>query len=432
MNSKPQKKRTIRDINKKLARGEAVVMTASELCQAVRAKKKISFEDVDVVTAGTCGLMSGTYAVLSFPFSQVNRFVKAAEVFFNGIQGNPGPCPNERIGIIDVIIQGNRHSRSDRGYGAGHLFRDIVAGKSIEIEVVTDENEIIKKKLTINEIPYAVLHGSRHAFKNYVGFTNPGDTEVPTIFCSKPLPPNLGGVTAAGCGEINPVQKDPELRTIGVGTKLLLNGGQGYVLGLGTRSSIERPCLSVVADMHSMNADLMGGFQTSAGPEVIQTVAVPIPILDEKVFQTAKTLDEEIPLVITDVNGRTALAETTYSKIWVGRASLFVFDPKRCVSYRKNCDDCPPAMLCPSGAFSETKKAINYNICYHCGICAVSCHGNCFSGKLGSVDVEEKKVPIIQRLSDRVTANNATKDLKIKILNNEFQLSEPVEKIKFK
>jgi putative methanogenesis marker 16 metalloprotein len=429
MVSKPQK-RTISEINRKLAAGKAVVMTASEFCQAVRSGKKVAFEDVDIVTAATCGLMSGTYAVLSFKFSEPNRFVKASQLFFNGIEGYPGPCPNERIGIIDAIIHGTNHSRDDSRYGGGHLFRDIVAGKEIEVEVVTDEGETIRKAMTLDEMPHAVLHGSRHAFKNYVGFVNPHNTDVSTIFCSSPLPSNLGGVTAAGCGEINPVQKDPGLRTIGVGTRLLLNGGPGYVVGLGTRSSLERPCLSVTADMHTMNPNLMGGFQTSAGPEVIQTLAVPIPIIDETVLQTAKTLDEEIPLVITDVKGRAPLTETTYADMWVGTARKFIFDAKGCAACRENCEDCPPALLCPSGAFTDKKDKINGSVCYHCGICAVSCHGNCFVGELGNVVVDEKKVPFIQRLSDRVTATNAAAELKRNILKNKFQLSEPVEKIK--
>ena len=133
------------------------------------------------------------------------------------------------------------------------------------------------------------------------------------------------GGAACGCGELNPLQKDPGLRTIGIGTRVSLNGGIGYVTGLGTRSSLERPNLSVVADMHTMNPDYMGGFKTSKGPEVIQTWAVPIPILDETVLKTAKTLDEEIPLIITDVRGRIPLAQATYADLWVGTARSFNF-----------------------------------------------------------------------------------------------------------
>ena len=281
MAAKPYR-RTIGDINRRLASGEAVVLTASELCRRVRDGRAVSFADVDVVTAATCGLMSGTYAVLSFQFSEPNRFVRATRLFLNGVEGDPGPCPNERLGLVDAIVHGTRHSRDDARYGGGHLLRDIAAGKEIRVEVVTDAGETLTGTVDIHRMPHAVLHGSRHAFRNYVGFVNPGDRPVRTIFCSTALPPDYGGATACGCGEINPIQKDPGLRTIGIGTRVMLNGGTGFVTGLGTRGSPQRPCLTAVADMHGMNPDYMGGFQTSAGPEVIQTWAVPIPIVDEE------------------------------------------------------------------------------------------------------------------------------------------------------
>ena len=429
--SKPQQ-RCVADINRKLAEGTAVVMTADELCRSVRSGSNVAFRDVDIVTAATCGLMSGTYAVLSFPFCEPNRFVRASRLFLNGIEGYPGPCPNERIGLIDAIVHGTRHSRDNPRYGGGHLFRDIVAGKPIDVAVVTDTGETLHGEITLDRMPHAVLHGSRHAFRNYVGFVNPGGDPMATIFCSSPLPPDLGGATACGCGEINPIQKDPGLRTIGIGTRVMLNGGTGYVTGLGTRSSLERPCLSVVADMHTMNPDNMGGFQTSAGPEVIQTWAVPIPMIDETVFATAQTLDEDIPLVVTDVRGRTPMAEATYADLWTGTARYFTFDPAACKACRSGCPDCPPALLCPSGAFTEARDGIDARRCAHCGICAVTCHGNCFAGEMGGVVIDGQTVPFIQRLSDRVTASAAAAELKARLRDRTFTLSEPVAPITLK
>jgi uncharacterized protein (DUF39 family) len=184
--------------------------------------------------------------------------------------------------------------------------------------------------------------------------------------------------------------------------------------------------------MRTMNPDYMGGFQTSAGPEIIQTWAAPIPILDEIVLKTAMTLDEDIPLIITDVRGRQPLTEATYADMWLGTARRFGFDPKACAEYRVNCTECPPALLCPSGAFTEKKDGINGKICYHCGICAVSCHGNCFRGEIGSVLVDGKKIPLIQRLSDRVKASMAASELKKGILDRSFRLTRPVENLQLK
>ncbi|HOW05151.1 homocysteine biosynthesis protein, partial [Methanospirillum hungatei] len=55
--------RPIDEIRTALADGSAVILTASELKKRIVQDDTVS--DVDVVTCGTCGVMSGTYAVLS-------------------------------------------------------------------------------------------------------------------------------------------------------------------------------------------------------------------------------------------------------------------------------------------------------------------------------------------------------------------------------
>ncbi|MCA1917344.1 homocysteine biosynthesis protein, partial [Methanospirillum hungatei] len=57
--------RPIDEIRTALADGSAVILTASELKKRIVQDDTVS--DVDVVTCGTCGVMSGTYAVLSVP-----------------------------------------------------------------------------------------------------------------------------------------------------------------------------------------------------------------------------------------------------------------------------------------------------------------------------------------------------------------------------
>ena len=119
------KRRTVAEINAKIERGEAVVMTAEELCNSVRNGADVGFEDVDVVTSATCGVMSGTFAGLSFKVAERDGFERAAKVFLNGVPAFVGPCPNERLGIVDVIVYGT--ARRDEKYGGVQLCRELFA-----------------------------------------------------------------------------------------------------------------------------------------------------------------------------------------------------------------------------------------------------------------------------------------------------------------
>ena len=175
-----RKRRTIAEIAKRVERGEAVVMTAEELCNSVRSGEEIGFEDVDVVTSATCGVMSGTFAVLSFQVAERDEFERASKVSLNGVPAFVGPCPNERLGIVDVIVYGPSHR--DKNYGGGHLFRALVAHGEIEVAVETVDGREIKTTTTLDEITFARLCSTRNAFKNYFAFVNAHENEVTSIF----------------------------------------------------------------------------------------------------------------------------------------------------------------------------------------------------------------------------------------------------------
>jgi hypothetical protein len=95
--------RTIEDINRRAAQGEAVVLTAREVAELMEAGKDSELGKVDVVTTSTMGLMSGTYAVLSFPIAPPGKYKRFVGGTMNGVPMVIGPCPNEGIGMIDAI-----------------------------------------------------------------------------------------------------------------------------------------------------------------------------------------------------------------------------------------------------------------------------------------------------------------------------------------
>lgn len=426
--------RTILEIQDKIDAGDAVVLTATEICARIRAGEMIGLEDVDVVTTATRGIMSGTYAVLSFKVSEPDSFVKASEVLLNGVPAVVGPCPNERLGVLDLIVLGTAHSEFDPNYGGGHLFREMVEGKTIKVDVTTSEGKHFSVETWLSEIPYAKLHATRHTFKNYRAFVNPGKESIKTIFHALPFEGEFKEMTFCGCGELNPIENDPRLETIGIGTRVLINGADGFVTGAGTRSAPDNPNLTGFADMHDMTPEYMGGFVTSAGPEIINTWAVPIPILHEGMLENILKLDKEIPLKLVDLAGRIPLCEITYGDVWDNADLNIKYDPGKCI----NCMDCLVIEACPMGAVrrGETGAVHQPELCFNCGLCILRCRGEAFSANLGSVRCAIggcfRDIKVTLRQSDRARAIIAAEELKEKILTGRFRLTEPVEKISWR
>lgn len=108
--------------------------------------------------------MSGTAAILHFNVSEPITFKKAKKVFLNGVPAFPGPCPNEWLGSLDLIVYGTEYSIHNDNYGGGFLFKDIVAGKDIEVEVKTLNGKLIESTINIDEMPTAKMIGIRWAF----------------------------------------------------------------------------------------------------------------------------------------------------------------------------------------------------------------------------------------------------------------------------
>ena len=421
------KRRSISEINEKIKKSEVAVLTAKELCDAVRNGEKIKFEDVDVVTGASCALMSGSSAVLSFPVCERNVFIRAEKVFLNGIPAFPGPAPNERLGEVDAIVYATAVSRYNKRYGGGHLLRDIVARKEIEVEVETIEGKRIETEISIEEMSYARFFGIRNLFKNYMAFVNKKARNTKTIFHVKPLKGKLREASVCGAGEINPLEKDPMLRTIGIGSRVLINKAIGYVVGLGTRATVEKPCLSGFADMHDMDPYYMGGFITSYAPETIVTWGLAIPILDEELLKTAMRTDEDIVLPVADINDRIPFTATRYAKAWQNTSDEIKFDKRKC----KRCKSCRVEKLCPTSAFNFSEKKINKSLCFECGACVSLCKHKAFSAELGTINFDGVEVPITIRQTSRKKSEKMSKELKKMIESKEFFLTEKIEELKF-
>lgn len=405
--------KSIANINTKIADGTAIVWTASEFKKHIRDGENLTPEDVDVVTCGTFGVMSGTAAILSFQVASAGSFTHTKHLTLNGIRAHVGPCPNENNGHVDVIVYGTEQS-DHPGYGGGHLFEDIVAGKSIEAMIETDTGTLTKQ-ITISEMSSAKMIITRGAFKNYMAFVNPSVNAFTTIFSVFPMQGNLSEATFSGCGEINPLENDPELRYHTVGTAALVNGSPGIILGTGTRSSVMKPNLSLVAEMCQMDTNLMGGFKMTCGCECLTSVATAIPVQDNSTIAALSILDENISLSIANVTNRTVFDASTYADAWSGDARVRV-EPNNCKM--SNCTLCHD--LCPRDAI-RSDLTIAHS-CMGCLTCVSVCPNHVFLANTGSLHTKSDCIPIVLRQSDRLRGERAATLLRNRIQSGNWKL----------
>ena len=427
--------RTIREINEKLKKGQAVVLTAMEFKKEVRAGRKFKVGDVDVVTTGTRAVMSGTSAMLVIPVAEKGRFNRAEKIWLNGVPCIPSSNPEEGTGLVDTVIFATDESRDFHGrYGGGHVLRDMVEGKEIEVECLTTDGETIWTTFKLSDLKFARLYSFRNDYQNYMSFTNIKNhksyRENPTsIFACRPIP-LLKGLSMSGSGELNPLENDPEGRVFKMGMKVLLNNAPAVVLGYGTRSTPAMRCLSLAADMFQMDPQYMGGFKTSYGVEVTNGVAVPFPILNQNIINDLSTcLDENIPLHLGDLGDRVGLMDLNYGDVWKDARLEIEFDPERCIC----CSfQCPAEFYCPMGAISWKEKTIDQSLCVACGACTANCMGGAFKGKgelyprgrIGLVHAFDKAIPVIFRQSNRFRAEMQAENLKRLLEEGKFLLND--------
>jgi len=114
-------------------------------------------------------------------------------------------------------------------------------------------------------------------------------------------------------GELSPLMNDPMLRTIGIGTRVLLGGGTGYVAWEGTqhdptvaRSGRGIPLggaatLALIGNLRGMRPEYVrGASMLGYGVSLALGVAVPIPILDEDMAFRTGVGDADILAPVVD------------------------------------------------------------------------------------------------------------------------------------
>ncbi|MDZ7795697.1 MAG: homocysteine biosynthesis protein [Candidatus Marinimicrobia bacterium] len=121
------------------------------------------------------------------------------------------------------------------------------------------------------------------------------------------LQPRMGNVTYATSGELSPLLNDPELRTIGIGTRIFLCGTQGYVSWNGTQFKTQSEknehgvpvtpsaTLAVIGDMKQMHPDFIkAACYEKYGVSLFIGIGIPVPVLDSDIARRVSVKNRDI------------------------------------------------------------------------------------------------------------------------------------------
>jgi len=336
--------KTIAEINEKIKKGQAVVVTAEEIIEIAR-KKGVSqtAREVDVVTTGTFGPMCSSGVFLNLGHSKPRIKLGGGRVYLNDVPAYTG------LAAVDVFLGANALPEDDPKnriypgefrYGGGHVIEELVAGRDIRLVATAYGTDCYPRRkletlINIKDINEAVLFNIRNAYQNYNVAVNLGDRVLYTYMGV--LKPNLGNANYSTSGQLSPLLNDPFYKTIGIGTRIFLGGGIGYVAWQGTQHNPNVPrtekgvprrpagTLAVIGDLKQMSPRwLVGTSFLGYGCTITVGIGVPIPVLSEEILQYTLVTDDDIFAPVVDYSEAypqrkpDVLAEVTYAELKSG------------------------------------------------------------------------------------------------------------------
>jgi uncharacterized protein (DUF39 family) len=310
--------KTFQEINRKIKSGKVVVVTAEEIIDIVKENgPEEAAKQVDVVTTGTFAPMCSSGAFINFGHTVPT--IKASKVWLNKVPAYGG------VAAVDCYIGATETHEDDPlnkvhpgefNYGGGHVIQDLVAGKKIKLKAAaygTDcyPNRMVEKEITLRTIPNATLCNPRNAYQNYNCAINLTDKTIYTYMGV--LKPRAGNANYCSAGQLSPLFNDPYYKTIGLGTRIFLGGGEGYVTWHGTqhKPGVKRTrqgmpltpagTLWVMGDMKQMSPKWLVGLSILGyGCSLAVGLGIPIPILNEDIVRYTAVSDEKIFTQIID------------------------------------------------------------------------------------------------------------------------------------
>lgn len=316
--SKFKVNKTYKEINDKIRSGEVVVVTADEMVDIVNEKGPVkAAETVDVVTTATFAPMCSSGAFINF--GQSVPTIRASSVWLNNVPAYGGLAAVDcYIGATETSLEDplNKVWPGEFNYGGGHVIHDLIAGKKVRLKATgygtsCYPNREIEKNIRLADLPQATLCNPRNGYQNYNCAVNFSNKTIYTYMGT--LKPKAGNANYSTAGQLSPLFNDPFYRTIGLGTRIFLGGGEGYVTWHGTQHKPSAPrnekgvpktpagTMWVMGDMKQMKPEWIVGVSIRGyGISLAVGMGVPIPILNEEMAQFTGVSDKDIDVQIVD------------------------------------------------------------------------------------------------------------------------------------
>jgi L-aspartate semialdehyde sulfurtransferase len=310
--------KTYSDINRKIQSGDVVVVTAEEMVDIVTSEGTVeAARRVDVVTTGTFAPMCSSGAFINFGHSTPG--IRASKVWLNNVPAYGG------IAAVDCYIGATEPCEDDPlnkvhpgefSYGGGHVIEDLLNGKKVFLKAASYgtccyPRRSLEKEISLRTLPQATLCNPRNGYQNYNCAVNLTKKTIYTYMGT--LKPMAANANYCSAGQLSPLLNDPYYRTIGLGTRIFLGGGVGYVTWQGTQHNpkVKRSpkgvpltpagTLWVMGDLKQMSPRWLVGVSFQGyGCSMAVGLGVPIPILNEEMAGFTGVSDEEIFTQIID------------------------------------------------------------------------------------------------------------------------------------
>ncbi len=153
------------EINEKIRKGKAVVLTAEEVSEMAKTMKpKEILEKVDVVSTATFGAMCSSGAILNF--GHANPPIRMERIELNGVPVSGG------LAAVDTYVGATDCNPQNPSYGGAHIIQDLIDGKNVTLEAWgkgTDcyPRKHIRTEINLDCINEAILMNPRNAYQNY-------------------------------------------------------------------------------------------------------------------------------------------------------------------------------------------------------------------------------------------------------------------------